>query len=116
MVLALTVLLHLANGKIDDLNQELGASKANIETAVHANETLTADIAECEKINHDNTEQLNSALENADRAEARLIVATQKLEKENAQIIATDQTCRTLNEPLPDSYLKQLCVSGGNCE
>ena len=120
VVLALTVLLHLANGKIDDLNKELGASRANTTTAVHANTIMLQTLDLCEEINGQNADQRDSAQRRAELAEARIGVMAKILQESIDDFDTTefrDNTeCRTLSEPLPSNFVNSLCVnSAGNC-
>jgi chromosome segregation ATPase len=118
--LILGFLLWQSNGKVDELNRELGASRTNTETAVHANGTLKASLQECREINEQNTSQKESALHKAELAEVRVRELEALLQESINDFDDTkfrdNTTCRTLAEPLPSDFVERLCIAeAANC-
>jgi chromosome segregation ATPase len=118
--LILGILLWQSNGKVDELNQALGASQTNTETAIHANSTLKASLQECREINEQNTRQMDSALHKAELAEVRVRALEALLQESINDFDDTEfrdnTTCRTLAEPLPSEFVERLCVTeAANC-
>ena len=118
--LILGIALWHSSGKVDELNQALGASQTNTETAVHANGTLKASLQECRAVNEENATNWSSALHRAQLAEARIRELEALLQESINDFDATEfrdnTTCRTLAEPLPSDFVERLCITeAANC-
>ena len=115
LVAILSGMLWLADRKNDELNKQLGASVQATNLAIHANETIKQTLQVCKEVNEHNATQRDSAELRAEQAQGRVRVLAQMLEAQINEIEPTDQTCRTLSDPLPDAFIDQLCVNNSNC-
>lgn len=114
----LSAFLWFSHGKVDRLNQELGASQLATDTAVAANKTVRETLEVCKEINASNADQRDQAVERANDALRRAEVMRRLLEDSiNEEITSDDTQCRLLTDPLPADLVSGLCIeSAGNCD
>jgi hypothetical protein len=107
--------LYISDGRLDTARESLATARVNAQTATEANGTLVDTLAACKNINSENAAQRGEAAVKAAAAEARIIELETKLDT-GVEIEKTDNTCRELDVPLPDSFTSQLCIDGAkNC-
>ena len=113
----LSALLWNAERRLDNAQDDIVQLTFDVNTAVFANETVRETLEVCKLVNAFNANQRDAALLAAEIAVGQVEILETTLEDLiHAPIETTDTECRRLDEPLPDSLVRQLCISAAeNC-
>ena len=103
----------ILQGRLSNAKETLHKTIEQRDEARDANKAAQKAIAQCKAINAQNAAQREAVKERAAAAIARADALAAKL-SEVKPIETTDTECRRLDQPLPVSYVKQLCI-GPNC-
>jgi len=105
----------ILDGRLDDARQATHKAKEQRDEAMDANKAAQKAIAQCQAVNAQNAAQREAVKQRAAAAIARADALAAKL-NEVEQIEIADHQCRRLDELLPSSFTRQLCVPGANCK
>ena len=119
LAIALAALLGLflnAERRLSNAHEEIGKLKALVAAVSDANNSTVASLKACLSINAENQTYLETAVQRAAEAAERADSLATTLEAMNVPITSTNTDCRTLADPLPADFVRQLCIpDAANC-